>query len=169
MPLWSESVAVSRSARLESRISDLAPFNFLPSPARSVSNPSYRILSGTMQHEIPVEIWALVIADTCKADQRTCLSVSRTWRKIAISLVFSTVQIHFGFGLENPWRDEQHPYRSSHEEITKMSRSWEILDRIGDDPDFARVVKRIVVLAFAKGHTIFERRKYIKVFSLVLL
>lgn len=112
------------------------------------------------RHELPVELWALIIGDTCKADQKTCLSVSRTWRKIAIGILFSAVQIHFGFGLENPWRDLIHPYHSSEEEITKMSRSWEILDRIGDDRDFAWAVKRIVVLAFAKGHTIFERREY---------
>ena len=112
-----------------------------------------------------MELLALIIGDACKADQRTCLSVCRTWRKIGIGVLFSVVQIYFGFGLENIWRDHKDPYYSSEGEITKMSCSWEILDRIGDDPDFAWAVKKIVILAFAKGHTVFERREYSNTFS----
>lgn len=112
-----------------------------------------------MVQELPVEIWSIIIGGVSQPDQSTCLAVSRTWREIATGLVFSRVKIHFGFGLENPWRNQNHPYVSSKDEITKMSRSWEILDRIGDDPDFARAIKDITVLAFAKGHTIFERRR----------
>ena len=46
------------------------------------------------------------------------------------------------------------------EEIHMMSQSWDILDHIANDVDWARSVKKIVVFAFAKGHTIFQRRTY---------
>jgi hypothetical protein len=47
---------------------------------------------------------------------------------------------------------------SENDEIQMMSQSWDILDHIANDAIWARAVKKVVVLAFARGHTIFQRR-----------
>jgi hypothetical protein len=101
---------------------------------------------------LPIELWTSIIATSSRSTQIQCLSVCRGWHTISIHLLFSTVRIHFGL--------PQDPTSSEDEEVQLISQSWDILDHIANDVSFARSVKNMVVFAFAKGHTIFQRRVY---------
>lgn len=108
----------------------------------------------TRTSHLPIELWNDIVAVLPFSAQRQCLSVCRTWHRISIQFLFSTIRIYFGM--------PQDPISSEDEEIRMMSQSWDMLDHITYDFDFARSVKKVIVFAFAKGHTIFQRRSLAK-------
>jgi hypothetical protein len=101
--------------------------------------------------ELPVELWNGIISMLPASSQRQCLSVCQTWHGVSIHFLFSTVRIHLGLRYDPTTRDN---------EMQMISQAWDILEHISNDAFFARSVKTMVVLAFAKGHTIFQSRKY---------
>src|ERR1700735_1941340 len=93
---------------------------------------------------LPIELWNNIIATLPSSAQKQCLSVCRSWHRISIHFLFSTVRIYFGL--------RQDPLSSEDEEIHMMSQSWDILDHIANE-----FCKNIVVFnAFAKSHYISE-------------
>lgn len=101
--------------------------------------------------QLPVELWDSIIAGLPIIDQKTCLSVCRTWRKISITLLFDVVFLKLGTDAHDPFVDIDREFEG-------LSRSWEIMERITQDRTFALAVKKIVVLALS-DHTVYARRE----------
>jgi hypothetical protein len=81
----------------------------------------------TGKPRFPVEIWAIIVEDLPPSSQRSCLSVSRLLHDIATQLLFSRISIDLCEREGSCTRD--------------------ILDRIVSDRKFARLVKKLVVIA----------------------
>ncbi|KAM5537235.1 hypothetical protein V8D89_009168 [Ganoderma adspersum] len=103
----------------------------------------------SLHASLPTELWYPIISGLPSLDQRTCLSVSKTFHDIASKYVFSHVAI--SLGLWRPFEYEIEYEDLSPEEKVAMKRqanaSYEILRHIMDTPDFARKVKKLCVRA----------------------
>jgi lysophospholipid acyltransferase (LPLAT)-like uncharacterized protein len=82
-----------------------------------------------------IELWNDIIATLPLSAQRRCLSVCRTWHKISINFVFSTVRIYFGLPHDL--------MTSDNDEILMMSQSWDILDYTTNDAVWAQAVSSL--------------------------
>jgi len=103
--------------------------------------------------QLPAETWSAIIEFLPLSQQRPCLFVSRLHHDLAIRFLFSVVKVHFiSESLEETFGCGHNVAPSL------MARSWEILDYIAHEPNFAKVVKTVVVYAFAAGLVVFERR-----------
>ena len=113
---------------------------------------------------IPTELWAQIIEFLPRADQRTCLLVSRMFHDLAISHLFAQVFVHFG--LWTPQCDSRFPGESmTTEEREEMQRinsiSWNVLRHISRNPSFASLVKKITVRAYsASEDSVWEQRMH---------
>jgi hypothetical protein len=75
----------------------------------------------------PAEIWAMIVEDLPPSSQRSCLSVSHLLHDIAIRPLFSMIKL----------------------DLRRNGRRCapDMLDRIVSDREFARLVKKLVVIA----------------------
>jgi hypothetical protein len=113
-----------------------------------------------MANALPVEIWNKIIEYLPSAHQRDVLLVSRFFHDVAVRLLFSFIRIYF-IGGDHAFTmldTDDAQYTQETMELL-MHRSWEILNHIAQEPNFARVVRSISVHAFTSDKTIFEQRK----------
>ncbi|TFK44928.1 hypothetical protein BDQ12DRAFT_673828 [Crucibulum laeve] len=106
----------------------------------------------------PPEIWSQVFQHLPKSHQKNLLAISRVFHDVAIPFVFSSIKIYFmSGGAGRPIVDTSDPsfYEATCERL--MRRSWEILHYIARQPNFARVVKSVTVIAFTDSSSIFEQ------------
>ncbi|KZT02822.1 uncharacterized protein LAESUDRAFT_729789 [Laetiporus sulphureus 93-53] len=105
------------------------------------------------QVELPPEIWRQIMRYLPNFSRRTCLFVSMLVHDLAAEILFSTVNIHFG-----AWEHSPTPHvRGYALERARASASWNILQRIRSDPQFAKYVKKVIVYSYARHHAVFER------------
>lgn len=108
---------------------------------------------------IPVELWLMVMKLLPKKSVRSCLHVCRIWHDIALTLLFSTVKLHF-MGPDLAFYGDF----SRQKQINAMpltDRTWEILDHIPSNSTFARTIKYIIVYA-SDYNLCFEKLSLIK-------
>ncbi len=102
---------------------------------------------------LPTELWYPIIDMLPSLDQKTCLSVSKTFHDITAIYVFSHVTISLGFW--RPFEYEAEDEDFSPEEKTAIKRhanaSYDILRHIMRTPDFAKGVKKVSVRAFSNA------------------
>ncbi|KAJ2928663.1 hypothetical protein H1R20_g8459, partial [Candolleomyces eurysporus] len=118
------------------------------------------------QTRVPPEIWSHIAQQVPQPEQTKLLEVSRLFHDIALDLVFSAVKIYF-LGGEKALTvlNANDNYDFAEEVVRKlMTRSWEILRRITQDPSFSRVVKSLTVVGYNDGMSIFEQSKCPAVF-----
>ena len=127
--------------------------------ASTCSRPSPSIMT-----RIPTEIWAHIVEFVPRADQRSCLFVSRMFHDLALSRLFAHVFVHFG--LWTSQCDGRYPSDSmtteEHEEMQRInSISWNVLRHISRNPSFASLVKKITVRAYsASEDSVWEQRMH---------
>jgi hypothetical protein len=109
---------------------------------------------------LPVEVWSHILKQIPKPNQPQLLSVCSLFRDIVVCSLFESIKIYFigstrGPPMLNTANDEWI------EEIAGklMTKSWELLNHICQEPGFARVIKEITVIAFGDGLCLYERSK----------
>jgi hypothetical protein len=109
---------------------------------------------------LPVEVWSHILKQIPKPNQPQLLSVCSLFRDIVHCSLFESIKIYFigrmrGSLMLNTVNEEWL------EEIAGklMTKSWELLNHICQEPRFARVVKEITVIAFGDGLSLYERSK----------
>ncbi|KAI0351126.1 hypothetical protein OH77DRAFT_1439433 [Trametes cingulata] len=102
---------------------------------------------------LPLELWHLIIQLLPNTDQRTCLFVSKTFRDIARSFLFSSVTIYFGVWKPNGEHIQQD---DALELVRHETWSWDMLRYMTRDAAFAKVVKRLFVRSYSTGMGVFE-------------
>lgn len=111
----------------------------------------------------PPEIWSQAVSWLPISQQKSLLEVSRFFHDIALPFVFSSVKIYILGGYETLEMLETNDRAFALETEHKlMRRSWEILHRILEDPQFARLVKDLTVVAFTESQAVFEIREFVK-------
>ncbi|TFK88957.1 hypothetical protein K466DRAFT_519873 [Polyporus arcularius HHB13444] len=123
----------------------------------------------TSKSTLPPELWAMVIHQLSKDDQRNLLFVSTFFHDLALSDVFSHVTIRFGL-----WRPDASDYNVVTDDadtppppMTEDQRAetalvnlhaCEILHHIARTPRFARVIKKLSIRAYVahSGDGVFE-------------
>ncbi|KAF9464969.1 hypothetical protein BDZ94DRAFT_1254974 [Collybia nuda] len=109
--------------------------------------------------DLPIETWTHIIQFLQYSHQIPFLHVSRSFHAIAVRFVFASIRIYL-VGKESSefFAMSYGPPLPSDEILERsMQRSWEILQHIKDNPEFASVVKTIIVVAMADSHSIFEK------------
>jgi hypothetical protein len=113
-----------------------------------------------MTTSLPPEIWRTILDYLPKGDRKTCLSVSPLHHHLAASTLFSAVHIYFGtweLSSEGYTRDrDEDPYIL---EEQAEERSLDILDHISENATFARYVQKVIVHAYARGSSVYHRRR----------
>lgn len=84
---------------------------------------------------VAVELWHAIAQELARDDVRTLLGVSRTFRAVALRILFNLTEIHVGSPSTGPTRRER-------EEAAKG-----ILERIPRDPQLAHAIVRLRVHA----------------------
>jgi hypothetical protein len=109
---------------------------------------------------LPIEVWSHILKQIPKPNQLPLLSVCSQFRDIAVCSLFQSIKIYFigqtrGPSMLNTFKEELL------EEIAGklMTKSWELLNHICQEPGFARVIKEITVIAFGDGLCLYERSK----------
>jgi hypothetical protein len=109
---------------------------------------------------LPVEVWGHILKQIPKRNQPQLLSVCSLFHDIVVCSLFESIKIYFigptrGSPMLNTLNDEWI------EEISRklMTKSWELLNHICQEPRFARVVKEITIIAFGDGICLYERSK----------
>ena len=118
------------------------------------------------QTRVPPEIWSHIAQQVPQPEQIKLLEVSRLFHDIALDLVFSAVKIYILGGEKAVTALNANGNYDFAEEVVEklMTRSWEILRRITQDPSFSKVVKSLTVVGFSDGMSIFEQSKFSAVF-----
>jgi hypothetical protein len=111
---------------------------------------------------LPTETWSHILQYLQYPQQIPLLHVSRAFHDISIRFLFSTIRIYLVGNESSEFLATSHGPPPLTEEIRErtMQRSWEILQHITDNPEFARVVKNVCVVAMADSHSIFEKRVF---------
>ncbi|KAI6120356.1 hypothetical protein EV401DRAFT_1955980 [Pisolithus croceorrhizus] len=109
---------------------------------------------------MPMELWLMVMKLLPKKSVRSCLQVCRSWHDMALTVLFSTVKLHF-FGPGLSFYDDYVRQQQVLELPGLSDRSWEILDYITTNSTFAQAIKFIIVYASADSLT-FEKLCLIK-------
>ena len=100
---------------------------------------------------LPPEMWSQIIDFLPRADQRSCLFVSRVFHEFALARLFAHVIVYFGLWTANgenrpsiPWTEKDY------EDMDRLNlNSWQVLHHISRTPAFARFVKKLSVRAFS--------------------
>lgn len=125
-------------------------------------------MSALTTMELPTETWTHIIQYLRYSHQIPFLHVSRAFHAITIRFVFSAIRIYF-VGKESAefFATSHGPPGLPAAEILEqsMQRSWEILQHIKDNPEFASVVRTVSVVAMADSQSIFEKRESFHTFS----
>ena len=102
---------------------------------------------------LPTELWYRIIYMLPPLDQKTCLSVSKTFHDIATTYVFSHVTIYLGLWQPFEFDSEDDEFGIQEKATTKRQGniSYDILRHIMHTPEFAKKVKKISVRAFSKA------------------
>ncbi|KAH9900731.1 hypothetical protein C8Q73DRAFT_215959 [Cubamyces lactineus] len=111
--------------------------------------------------QLPLDIWRHVIEILPRADQRSCLFVSRDLHQIAFSQVFSRVTICFGLYQARWLTDDENDKwdEFDYEEWERQNdASYESLRQIMQDPAFALTIRELSVRAYASTDRLFELR-----------
>ncbi len=110
---------------------------------------------------LPLEIWSHILKEVPKHNLSPLLGVCSTFHDIAVRYLFSSIKIYFiggyrGVNMLNA------PEEGWLEEISQrlMTKSWEILNHISQDPRFASIVRSITVIAFGQGCSVFEQCRW---------
>lgn len=113
---------------------------------------------------LPPEIWSQILDYIPRFESRYLLSVCSQFHDNIIRQLFSSIKIYFIGGDKG-----KKMLNTFYEDFTRetaeklMRKSWEILNRISRDPQFAKVVKNITIVAYAEGLGIFERCKFLHI------
>ncbi|KAI1783471.1 hypothetical protein LXA43DRAFT_1102495 [Ganoderma leucocontextum] len=98
---------------------------------------------------LPPEIWALIVKEIEREDQKTCLALSKLHHELSTRALFAHVNVHFGLWIVDPsvtWSEE-----TAAELQLKNNVTWDILRHISLFPDFAKVVKKLIIRAYLPG------------------
>ena len=110
---------------------------------------------------LPPEIWSQILDYIPRFESRYLLSVCSQFHDNIIRQLFSSVKIYFIGGDKGKKMLNTFYEDFANETAEKlMCKSWEILNRISRDPQFAKVVKNLTIVAYAEGLGIFERRAF---------
>lgn len=118
-------------------------------------------MSYTHRRSLPPEIWSQIIGEVPKPHLPKLLGLCSLFHDVVIRFLFSAIKIYFIEGdLACEMLNTVHPEWI--EEITAklVSKSWEILNHICQEPRFAKIVKSVTVIAFADGQSMFEKCRY---------
>jgi len=107
---------------------------------------------------LPVEVWGHILKQIPKRNQPQLLSVCSLFHDIVVCSLFESIKIYFiglirGSPMLNTLNDEWIGEISGR----LMTKSWELLNHICQEPRFARVVKEITIIAFGDGLCLYER------------
>ncbi len=94
---------------------------------------------------MPAELWDFVLKELPAADLRSCFSLSRLLHYLARPLVFTHITIHAGIPT---WKTSfNEDCRAANIQLMRRRklRNTEVLQRIADDTQFARIVERMTV------------------------
>ncbi|KAF9486032.1 hypothetical protein BDN70DRAFT_822873 [Pholiota conissans] len=117
---------------------------------------------------MPPEIWSHVLDNVPRTLLPNLLSVCSQFHDIAIRTIFASIKIYFLGGRRGMEALNTFDTSWTAETATKLiCKSWEILNRICQDPQFARVVKSITVIAFSDGLGMIEKLTVANVFPFV--
>lgn len=119
------------------------------------------VVSTLVASELPTETWTHIIQSLQYSHQIPLLHVSRAFHAITIRFVFAAIRIYLVGKESAEFLATSYGPPPPSEEILErgMQRSWEILQHIKDNPEFASVVKTVSVVAMADSHSVFEKRK----------
>lgn len=111
----------------------------------------------------PPEIWSQAVSWLPVSQQKTLLQVSRFFHDLALPFIFSSAKFYVlgGFEILEMLDTNNQPF-ALEVEHKLMHRSWEILHRILDDVQFARLIKDVTVVVFTDSPAIFEIRESVK-------
>ncbi|PCH37042.1 hypothetical protein WOLCODRAFT_140692 [Wolfiporia cocos MD-104 SS10] len=106
----------------------------------------------------PPEIWQKIVNELPTRDKRHCLQISRFFRELAIRTLFAKIHVHFGVDpyLEDYETDDDASLHALRH--TRLSMTWDILQRIIHDSAFAAVVTSVVVYSYSQCLGLFEQR-----------
>lgn len=110
---------------------------------------------------LPPEIWSHIIGNIPKPSLTPILHVCSLFHAIAIRLLFASIKIYF-VGGNSGANMLNTSYDTWMEDIAKnlMTKSFELLTRICQEPSFGAIVKNLTVVAFGDGLSVFESRQY---------
>ncbi|OJT03111.1 hypothetical protein TRAPUB_6339 [Trametes pubescens] len=94
---------------------------------------------------MPAELWDFVLKELPAADLRSCFSLSRLLHYLARPLVFTHITIHAGIPT---WKTSfNEDCRAANIQLMRRRklRNTEVLQRIADDTQIARIVERMTV------------------------
>lgn len=118
-------------------------------------------MSYTHHPSLPPEIWSQIISEVPKPQLTKLLGLCSLFHDIVIRFLFSAIKIYFVEGdLACEMLNTTHPEWIEEIAVKLVSKSWEILNHICQEPSFARVVKSVTVVAFADGQSRFEKCQY---------
>lgn len=112
-----------------------------------------------MSSVLPVEVWSHILKQIPKPNRPQLLGVCSLFRDIVICLLFKSIKIYFigrmrGMLMLNTGEEWIEQIAGK-----LMTKSWELLNHICQEPRFAKVVKEITVIAFGDGLSLYERSK----------
>lgn len=127
-------------------------------------------MSALATTELPTETWTHIIQYLRYSHQMPFLHVSRAFHAITIRFVFSAIRIYFVGKESAEFLATSHgpPLPAAEVLEQNMQRSWEILQYIKDNPEFASVVRTVSVVAVADSQSIFEKRESFHTFSEII-
>ena len=109
---------------------------------------------------LPVEVWSHILKEIPKPNQPQLLSVCSLFHDIVVCSLFESIKIYF----IGPTRGQFMLNTPNYEWIDEisgklMTKSWELLNHICQEPRFARAVKEISIIAFGDGLCLYERSR----------
>lgn len=107
---------------------------------------------------LPPEVWSQVLGCLSRPQLPNMLSVCSMFHDIIIRTIFSAIKIYLIGGDLGPIMLNTGHIDWVEETARKLvSKSWEILNHICQEPRFAKVVKSLTIVAYGGRQSIFER------------